>query len=95
MRKIKKSVKFTTVHVFGPDLATMTLKDIDTFTFAGTLGERLLASKVRREYGANAMHDSEVSERCYAMDVDTFIKYATPIEASELDADEDDEDDED
>lgn len=91
MRRIKKSIKFTTVHVFCPDLATMTLKDIDTFTFAGTLGERLLASKVRRDYGANAMYDSEVSERCYAMDIDTFIEHATPIDASDLDADEDNE----
>ena len=91
MRKIKKSVKFTTVHVFAPDLASMTLKDIADFTFAGTLGERLLTAKVRREYGANAMYDSEVSERAYAMDVDTFIKYATPIDASELDADDDSE----
>lgn len=92
MRKIKKRVKFTTVHVFGPDLATMTLKDIDTFTFAGTLGERLLAAKVRRDYGANAMYDSEVSERAYAMDVDTFVKHATPIDSSEFDADDDSED---
>ena len=92
MRKIKKFVKFTTVHVFAPDLESMTLKNIDTFTFAGTLGERLLASKVRREYGANAMYDSEISERAYAMDVDTFIKHATPIDSSELDADDDNED---
>ena len=92
MRKIKKAIKFTTVHVFGPDLKTMTLKDVDTFTFAGTLGERLLASKVRREYGANAMYDSEVSERFFAMDVDTFIKYATPIDSSELVESEDSED---
>lgn len=92
MRRIKKSVKFTTVHVFAPDLASMTLKDIDTFTFAGTLGERLLAAKVRREYGSNAMYNSEVSEHCYAMDVDTFIKYATPIDSAEVDEDEDDED---
>lgn len=89
MRKIKKSVKFTTVHVFGPDVASMTLKDIDTYTFAGTLGERLLAAKVRREYGANAMYDATVTERAYEMDVDTFVKYATPIDASELDMDED------
>lgn len=92
MRQIKKNVKFTTVHVFGPDLASMTLKDIDTFTFAGTLGERLLAAKVRREYGSNAMYDSEVSERAFVMDVDTFIKYATPIDSNEVDEDEDDED---
>lgn len=92
MRRIKKSVKFTTVHVFAPDLASMTIKDIDTFTFAGTLGERLLAAKVRREYGSNAMYNSEVSERCYAMDVNTFVKYATPIDSREFDEDEDDED---
>ena len=77
MRTIKKTVNVTTARVFKPDFETCTFEEVAVRTYLGGRGERLVKSEIKREFGNDCMVDIENRKAVFAMDADTFFKYAT------------------
>lgn len=93
MRTIKKTVKVTTANVYKIDFASKSFDLVGTEVYKGGLGDRLVKSDCKRKYGDNIHVEIETSKHKFAMDTDTFFKYATEIvgEATDEDEDEDEE----
>lgn len=90
MRTIKKSVKFTTAHVYKIDFASRSFTEVGTEEYPGGLGDRLVKYDCKRKYGDDIHVEIETAKVTYKMDTDTFFKYATPV----IDENDDDTDDE-
>lgn len=80
MRTIKRSIVTTVADVFKIDMNTMAVEHVATREFVGGLGERLAASRCRREFGSDAIVKCHNVSNTYAMSGEDFIKYATIVE---------------
>lgn len=80
MRPIKKSIVTTVADVFKIDMDTMAVEHIATREFVGGLGERLAASRCRREFGSDAIVKCHNFSKTYVISGEDFIKYATIVE---------------
>lgn len=85
-----KTVKVTTASVYRVNFDTKSLEFVDTVEYKGGRGERLVKSDCKHQYGDDVMVEVKNNRVKFAMDADTFFKYAQPMDDSTLD-DEDDE----
>lgn len=77
MRTIRKSINTTVADVFNIDMDTMAVKHVATREFVGGLGERLVVSKCRKEFGRDAIVKCHEVAHTYVMSGEDFIRYAT------------------
>lgn len=84
MRYIKKTVKVTNVKAYKVDTDTLTVELAGEFEVVGGIGERLAASRVRREFGKGLTIKVEDSERTYRISLDDFVAHAEVVEPDEV-----------
>lgn len=87
IKKITRTVKVYEYTTGKFNAATMTVENMRKTSFPYKLGQRELR-QLEKQTGGQVLGQPVETETLYGMTLETFIKYATPIDADDSAADD-------